>query len=512
MKKMKKIVALLIAMVMVFGMSMSVFAASIEITHDKSYEDNVDPDETEPRVYEAYKIFDASYDELAGENSQNDKDSFAYDPDDAAVSYSMTADNPWVDVMKDAGQTWFDVAEDANGNYVVTPKVDRDETGAVTKEYYTTSDDALAFAEYLKANIPTGATATEVTVDGAAVDVDPGYYLIVAKDGKDAVTKIALVTTDVTMVEKNTYLGTKKETEETSYSVGDIIEYTASVTIPEDTALTVEAEGGDGYKDGHGPVILHDEMDAVLAFDADSVAATMDSAEFTGFTLVESPADACTFELVIPVTEDVLGKTITFTYSAELTSAAVDPDTGFINKFFGEINGYKTIPDEPKVYTFDFDFVKLFDEEDNEELTATFELQDAEGTAIAFIVDADGNYVKADSDDTGTVDVLTMTNNTPVNIQGLAAGTYKLVELSTSTGYNLIDAPVEVTITDTSTDEEISHEVSPVNALGQVEVENHSGTVLPSTGGIGTTMFYVVGSVLVIGAAVLLISKRRMAR
>jgi hypothetical protein len=60
-------------------------------------------------------------------------------------------------------------------------------------------------------------------------------------------------------------------------------------------------------------------MASVLAFDADSVEATVDDAEFTGFTLVtgDDIEDDCTFELSIPVTSAILGKTITFTYSED---------------------------------------------------------------------------------------------------------------------------------------------------------------------------------------------------
>ena len=84
------------------------------------------------------------------------------------------------------------------------------------------------------------------------------------------------------------------------------------------------------------------------------------------------------------------------------------------------------------------------------------------------------------------------------------------METGTSTGYNLLDGPVTVTITDTSADGTISHTVTPVNALNQVEIENHQGSVLPSTGGIGTTIFYIIGAILVIGAGVVLVTRRRM--
>ena len=512
MKKMKKIIALLIAMAMVLGMSASVFAASITITHDETYDASTS---STARVYKAYKIFDAVYEDgFEGENSQDGKDDFSYDPEDAAVAYTMATDSPWKDVMTaTAAEEWFDVKLSADGSvYVITPKDD-----------FTTSEKALAFAEYLQNHMPDPEPAsTEITVDGSAAEVDPGYYLIVAKDEKDGATKIALVTTDVTMVEKNTYITVGKTTARTSYSVGDLIEYTITVNIPSDTALTV-AEG-DGYKDGHGPIILHDVLDSRLTFQGEMKTASIDDDAYelvwTEDTSVvnhtTAQGDGCTFELVIPVTADLLGETVTFTYDAEVNSSAAT-DTGLVNELGGEINGYKTVPDEPEVYTFDFDFVKEFDGSE-EEFTATFELRtdaDDDTTAIAFIKDADGNYVKADSDDTGSNTTITMTNGEQLNFLGFAAGTYYLVELTTDTGYNLLDSPVTVTIEDTSDETTISHTVSYVingedSAEGVVTVVNYSGSVLPSTGGIGTTIFYVLGTLLVLGSGVVLITRRRM--
>jgi len=344
-----------------------------------------------------------------------------------------------------------------------------------------------------------------------------GYYLIVAADDKDATTRLALVTTDVKMVEKNTYMGSKKETEETNYKVGDIVTYTATVSIPANAALTVA--DGDDYKAGHGPIVVHDVMDPVLAFDPDSVVASPE----IEFELVTDPDDDCTFEIVFPVTEDLLGEDVTFTYEAELTSAAINPDTGFINKLFAENNGYQTIPDEPEVWTFNFGFKKVFDEEDNTDLTAVFEIRtdaDDASTAITFTSAGTNAYVVADSSIAGGVTQIKMTNGTEVDFTGLSEGTYYLVEISTSAGYNLLDAPVEVVITDESEQDEetgewtIAHSVSVDDeeldeGVYSFEVENHSGTVLPSTGGIGTTIFHVAGVALVLGAGIIFISKRR---
>ena len=489
-KTIKKMMALVIAMVMMVSMASVAMAGSITISRDETY------DGSTGRTYTAYKVFDADT-SLSGSNTQGDKDP-TY-TEDGPIAYSMALDSPWVSVLWNTtsdqateGQIWFNVALAGDGSkYVVTPVSTLGGT------------EGAAIAAFLNTNKPASATGTTVT-PGTAATVDNGYYLITASDGA---TNLTLVTTDVTIVEKNTYITTTKTTSETSYSVGDKVTYTATVSIPSDASLT-------------DPVILHDTMDVALAFKED-VSATMDGNGFTAFSTsyddgAEELTDECTFEIYIPVTSAVLGKSITFTYTAEVTSAATDPDTGFVNTLFGEKNGYTTTPDEVEVWTFDFDMIKVFDDKDNKNLTATFELRtdaDDEDTAIA-LVSKTGGYIKADTDDTGTVTEFTATNGTALNFQGFKAGTYYLVETGTSTGYNLLDGPVEIKITDTSTTEgatrTISHTVSPVNALDQVEVQNHAGSVLPSTGGIGTTIFYVIGAILVIGAGIILISRRRM--
>ncbi len=499
---MKKIFALLIAMVMVLGMSTSVFAATITINRDSSY------DGSDGRSYNAYKVFDAVYTSLSGTNTQTDKEP-TYTPADAAVAYTMATDSPWLTAMQASGQTWFNVELAADGSkYVITPKKQTNEDGT---ERDLDESDAAAIAAYLKTNVPDGATAIPITV-GTATTVDPGYYVILASDGA---TNVTVVTTDVTIIEKNTYINTKKETAETSYSVGDIVTYTATVDVPSDASLT-------------DPIILHDEMAAVLAFKKD-VTATMDGAAFTAFTTsydegAAALTDDCTFEIYIPVTANILGKSIVFTYTAEVTSVAADPDTGFVNKLFGEKNGYKTTPDTPQVYDFDFDFSKEFVGSTDTNLKATFELRTTANdatTAISFIAGSGvGKYIKADSDDTGASKVIESANNAAINVAGLKAGTYYLVELSTSTGYNLLDGPVPVVITDTSTKNDagaitaISHTVTidgkASTEAAPAKIQNQQGSVLPSTGGIGTTIFYILGAILILGAGVVLVSRRRM--
>lgn len=109
-------------------------------------------------------------------------------------------------------------------------------------------------------------------------------------------------------------------------------------------------------------------------------------------------------------------------------------------------------------------------------------------------------------------------NDGVLRFEGLAAGTYTITELMAPNGYNLLKDPITVTIgftapTAPSTDCTWTYTGTDVvngTNTNHVTITNQAGTELPSTGGMGTTIFYVVGSILLIGAAVLLVTKKRM--
>jgi len=101
--------------------------------------------------------------------------------------------------------------------------------------------------------------------------------------------------------------------------------------------------------------------------------------------------------------------------------------------------------------------------------------------------------------------VVTTDNTGKFTIQGLAPGTYELVEKEAPKGYNKLSAPVEITI---GNDGKVSYNTE--TDATWVKVENKTGSILPSTGGMGTTLFYIFGAILVVGSGVVLITKKRM--
>ena len=490
MKHMKKLIVAALAVVTTVALCVPAvaFGATINITRDSTYNG------TGGRTYTAYKVLDADT-HLTGSNTQGDKTP-TYTTN-GPIAYTMATNNPWKNAMTASGQTWFDVNLAADqSKYVVALKSS------------TQDSDGPAIAAYLKQNMPassalTGDYAGISITPGTAVTVDDGYYLIIASDGA---TNLTLVTANVNIVEKNTYLGSGKTSPQTNHYVGEAIDYDAYVSIPLDAN---PAE----------PIILHDKMTPATSLDYNNdLVAKVGTTDITSQLTVTTTGltDGCKFEVTIPATvvADNLGETITFEYTATVTAAAASAPSGLVNELFAEENGYETNPVQTTDYTFDFNFLKTFagTADTDTTKTATFQLRtNATDANSALKFSKEGN--KYTYNTAGSANV-TVNNHTQVTFHGLAEGTYYLVETATSNGYNLLTAPLTVAIVDTTTDPAtaITYTVNGGDPTIAVTVENQQGTVLPSTGGIGTTIFYIIGAVLVIGAGVVLITKRRVAK
>lgn len=127
------------------------------------------------------------------------------------------------------------------------------------------------------------------------------------------------------------------------------------------------------------------------------------------------------------------------------------------------------------------------------------------GTDPIKLIDKGSNtYRVAKKDETNTITEVITPDNGRFTIQGLGAGTYYLTEIQQPAGYNKLSGPVTVVIDENGKVRVGESEANPV------KVENKTGTVLPSTGGAGTTMIYLVGAVLVLGSGVVLATKRRV--
>lgn len=387
--------------------------------------------------------------------------------------------------------------------------------------------DAAAFAKLAQAH---AAETTTITADGTKTapaaendkttstvsftDLKLGYYLVETSLG----TICSLDTTNpgVTMTEKNVAPTVEKQVKEDSdgkfgpsntAQIGDTVEF----------KTTVHAKpGAKGYT-------LHDQMAEGLTLLPDSITVQVNDTPLTkdtDYTVAFNQqhgngdgATVCDFEITFTQTY-LNGLTkdtdIVVFYNAVLNNAAAistnhnDNDTWLV---YGD-NATSTMVAHTETYTYSFQLVKT--DKDNKLLTgAKFELYDAEtdGNKIALVKVQDGTYRIATAAEQTEGFTSAVIEGANVTVQGLDANTtYWLEETEAPAGYNKLSGRVAVTIATSNLDATVTEDTW---TSGGVHVVNQTGTELPSTGGMGTTVLYVVGAALVLAAAVLLVVKKR---
>lgn len=472
MKLFKKFAGMLLAMIMVLSMSTVAFAA--HGTNDNSGSITIN-DAEKGHTYNAYQV-------LVLESYNTD-----------AGAYSYKANGTWKNWLE--SQTKY-VSIDAQG-YVTWVK-DAD-VAAFAKA-------ALAHAEEANINPVATKTADDTTVKFENLNL--GYYLIDTTLG--TLCSLDTAVSDVEMFEKNEQPPVKKEVKEDSTgNWGN--ENTAEI------GQTVEFRSTIGAKPGAQGYVLHDVMSAGLTLDPDSIEATglkkgQDANSGDYHVVTTGLSDGCTFEVVFhqsyldKITTDT---DIVVTYSAVINENAQVSPSANPNKTtlkYGEGSKFETLPSETKTYTFKVDVVKTDD--DNKVLNgAQFKLYDAKtgGNEIALVKVSDGVYRLAKDGETGVNYITTV--NGELEIKGFDANTnYYLEETKAPDGYNKLAERVEIAVKEANLEASVSNGVWQ---NGGVHIVNKAGDLLPTTGGMGTTILYIIGGVLVIGAGAVLIIRRR---
>ena len=354
------------------------------------------------------------------------------------------------------------------------------------------------------------ATSPTVTFTG----LNLGYYLLDSSLG----TLCSLDTTNptVTIKEKNAEpTNVKTVQEDSTGNYGDKNDADIGQTVNFQSTITAQA-GAENY-------VFHDKMSTGLTYTGvTGVTLNGTSVEAKGNYTVKTSelTDGCTFEVVFTKAFcDTLkaNDKIVISYTATLNEKAVVGTDGNSNESkveYGESGKTTTTPPSTTTtYTWKVDVLK-YAEVTPEGSSATEEKplsgavfilsKNNKGEApIALISEGNNVYRVAKADETNTVTEITTDSTGKFTIKGLDSDTYYLIEKTAPAGYNTLKEAVQVTIGKDGT-------VSYGTSTGEVKIENNTGTELPSTGGIGTTVFYVLGGVLMAGAFVLLVVRKRM--
>ena len=574
MKKMKRLAALFLAVVMIMAMGMTAMAAPSTESTGTITVDNA----TKGEKYKAFKIFDAV--------PSADGKHVAYTATEAMKNFwEGRQDNP------------FDFNKNLNGSWNVTQKEDvKDATliAALQTLYAKNVDGEVVLNADFAGIVGEGITGTATTTtDGTSTtvtfsNVPYGYYLITSSLG--ATVTVDSMTPNANVIDKNqsgpswdgngkTIEGVNDSTETVaspmSANYGDTIKFKISIN-------TTNYEGAEAITEYNISDILGDGMSYVTKDDIKDIKVSVVSEDTTfgtngtkpltmgaDYTVkTEKPANMKTgedgFIINVPwatatTVDEVTTVTTKYPSPAKLVveySAIVDADAipaaeikntaGFTYKLVGESDEKKPQEETQSTSTYTYALAINKVKEDATGLAdAKFMITKGNDTILVQATEEEGvyNYVgiatteqvtaKSEATETNAGIIVKSPEKGLIVVKGINAGKYTITETEAPAGYNQLTTAEEVetsltgtytktitiyyktdaegnkTITNEVTDE-IAKEVEVAYDVVAKTVVNTTGAVLPSTGGIGTTIFYVVGGILVVGAGVLLITKKRM--
>lgn len=447
MKKMKKIMAALLAMVMMLTMTTTAFAAG-KLTSNITVKGLTQGVETTLKAYQA-------------------------------VSYDAEKNN-WV------------VAEWAKDYITLNAKME---------EYVITDAEGLGKAAQAQKETLSGTTAdTEYTFKDAAI----GAYVIIASDEKTTYTTMVANTYDRTQVEfkaedvtinaKASGYDVDKEAQEgdTFVGRGETVNFTVTTTFP-------------NFKVADSKDNTFKIVDTPKGLDITKVTAlTIGGKDFTDYTTSETDEGVYTIDLTkaIGTANENAGKTVVIEYEAVVTS-----DEGYSNTANSFVNDEKFGEGEEKGYTADITITKYALDKDNNNLDDNAKLAGAkfkvhennkDGKVLSFVKVSDGVYKLAMENEAGAVDEIEVAADGTVKVTGLGNGTYFFEETKAPDGYSINEEGVTVEVKAADKNVSLNGHLIDTKLVS-----------LPGTGGIGTTIFTVGGCIIMIAAAAFFFLSRK---
>lgn len=448
----------------------------------------------EGKIYEIYKIFDLTY---------------------SGTNVSYTIDEDWNDFFEGTGKDYLVIENTGSLNPITV--------GNETKYINITEQNISDFSKLalIYATSLTGNDGIK-TAEGTSLtftDLELGYYLVYPRgatnitDGNSSICSITSTVPTATVNIKADYPVIDKIVDDQNTDVGQIVEFTITGEIPDTTGYTTYT------------YIIEDTMTEGLLFNSQlsnfkvmfgtEVISTKPTYKDNGFTLTFDMTDY----------QDHVGETIKVTYKAKVTEEAVDSDTTKNSVTLTYSNNPKedttftTTPIEVPIYSSEINVIKV-DAKDNEQKLsgAIFVIKDEEGKYYQ-AKDADGNIITNVSTTENVVLVnwvdteedaskLITGETGTIVFKGVENSTYYLVEIEAPDGYNRLTSPVTIKVGYNNEGTNLQ-EV----AVSHTEtVENSTGISLPQTGGIGTKIFIIIGTLLTITSGAILIVNKRMTK
>lgn len=504
MKRIKKLAAAMLTAIMMMTMTVTAFAA--ETTHTLTVNANGGQD-LNGQTINLYKLFDVT------ESGTTESKNYAY-----TVNTQYKA---------------------ALANVLSIPETSKDEEFAkavadktATIQQFANDFTVKALTDNLGVTKTSGKITGENTTSYTFNDLDAGYYLVYVTGGKEIQSSLVTVDGTTNTVNLKTEAPSiTKEADKKTVEIGQVVTYTVKGSIPDTT----------GYEQYQ--YIIHDELSTGLDFVDDAngtalgegattvnvkVAFTDADVTTAGTTPTTATLDTANKRKMsldlstwVSANQANKGKEFTVTYYAKVNKDAVVTEKNKAQLEYGNKPGETTTttPSEAKTPTYPLDILKKNAKNNDKLAGAKFELYRNEvdakaGTNAIKVSGSDGNYVVDPTSSTTEFESVKDVTGAGYNLRvnGLAEGTYYLVETKAPDGFNKLTAPVVIKITK-STDTDVNKWTISKDGKDEsdkiIDIENSTGSLLPSTGGTGVIVFAGVAILLVFGVVVSFIRDKR---
>ena len=500
MKSIKRIIALLLTAVMTMTMSVTAFAADSGCSLTVNVKGGQD---LKGQTINLYKLFDVTTSQ-SGETK----------------NYAYTVNNTY----KEKLATTLSIPETSKNEDFVKKVSELDKTGV---QKFANDFTASALTKKLSA------TETSNKIDESKTSYDfknlqPGYYLVYVTGGKEIQSSLVTVeegkTNTINL--KTEAPSITKRAEQDTVSIGQVVKYTVTGSVPDTTGYEqyvykiqdTLSKGLDFVNDKNGTATSEGKVNVTVAFKEAGVTAggttpTTATLDTTNKTM------SLDLSVWVRANQTNKGKEFTVTYYAKVNKEAVVTEKNSATLEYGNNPGDTTTtkPSEVKTPTYALDINKTKAGTDARLAGAKFKLYKDSTNSEANVVKVEGtngNYVvDPTSDNTVFESVASIDDkNYNLHVNGLAAGTYYLVETEAPAGFNKLTDPIKVNIAKSATGDVNDWTLSKNDDKEDdkiIDVENSTGSILPSTGGMGTIAFAVVAAILVFGVAVSFIRDRK---
>lgn len=511
MKRIKKLAAAMLTAIMMMTMTVTAYAAgNCTLTVNVKSGKGVPTQTLKDQTINLYKLFDVTT-STSGETT----------------NYAYTVNDTYKDTLAEA----LGIANTSTNDQFV-----KEVSGLKTE----TKDEVQKFANDFTAEaLKKSLTAT--TNSGKLGNVnsyeftglDAGYYLVYVTGGKEIQSSLVTVDKDANTVNLKTEAPSiTKTADKDTVSIGQVVKYTVTGSITDTTGYNqyqyiisdTLSKGLDFVKNATGDALDNaSEVNVTVKFTDGSVTAAGTAP--TTATLSGEGNRTMKLDLSewVRANQTNKGKEFTVTYYAKVNANAVVTEKNKAQLEYGNKPGETTTttPSEAKTPTYPLDILKKKSGTDEKLAGAKFSLyktkDDADKGQNAITVSGNkGNYVV---DSTSSVTEFESVNDIAgkgynLRVNGLAEGTYYLVETKAPDGFNKLTAPVVIKITKSSDADVNNWTISKDNANEEdkiIDIENSTGSLLPSTGGAGVIVFAGVAILLVFGVAVSFIRDKRKA-